>query len=409
MDMDLLALALRECVGRGRDIVLVSNGINTAAVRELMRREYGLEPRFIVDSFKCDGVTVFPPDGLPEGAEECTFLITAGRQWDRRELKRALLARVPEDRIVLLEDADPQWEAILADPDKVRLDFLGVGYTKCLTTSVYLALRENPNLYLSDIKESHFLDRRADLAGHEWYKAQFRGARDAGRLTGGIETQFGFLARRVREYYGEDVKLLFLLRDPLKALYSYFKMCVRNVYTDAHAALFREFGRVCPEMYDKWVDLPDEICWKSYRFGQSLQEYLKVYPREQLHAVLAEELVSDTQNQMHALQRFIGLPEEKCADYPALPRANEGKTVSRDYLCALANRKITGLLPELQGRRELIVEYHDRLRPKLWEYTQVEYNEPPLPETTARLREYFRDDVRLLEELLGRSLRGLWY
>ncbi len=409
MDMDLLALALRECVGRGRDIVLAPNGKASAAVKELMRRDYGLEPRFLVDSNRYDGAAVFSPDALPEGAEECTYLITAVREWDRRELDCALRAHVPGDRIVMPEDMEAPWRAVLADPEKVRPDFLGVGFPKCLTTSVYTALRSNPNVFLTKSKESHFLDRRPCPASHEKYKAEFRDAFGKGRLVGEIETMYGFLPRRVHAYHGDNVRLLFFLRDPLKALYSDFKMCMRDVYSDADIALFREFGRVCPEMYDKWVDRGDRGAKHFYLFGQALRYYLSYYPREQVRVFLAEELISDTQNQMHALQRFIGLPEEKCADYPALPRTNEGKTVSRDYLCAIANNKIHQISHELYGDDDLRGRFFNVLRPQLWQHTQVEYNEQPLPETTARLRAFFMDDIRLLEELLGRSLQGLWY
>ena len=409
MDMDLLALALRECVGRGRDIVLAPNGRASAAVKELMRRDYGLEPRFLVDSYHYDGVTVFSPDALPEGAEECTYLITATREWDRRELDCALRAHVPGDRIVMPEDMEAPWRAVLADPEKVRPDFLGVGFPKCLTTSVYYVLRKNPNVFLTKSKESFFLCGKPDRTRHELYKAEYRGARDTGRLVGEFETQYGSLPRRVHAYHGSDVRLLFFVRDPLKALYSHFKMHMRDVYSDSDIALFREFGHVCPEMYDKWVDGQDRDGKEKFLFGQSLQYYLTYYPREQIHVVLAEELIADTQNRMHALQRFIGLPEEKCVDYPVLPRTNEGKNVSKDYLCAVANNKIHEISRELYGNDALLEEYYNVLRPQLRKHTLVDYSEPPLPETTARLREYYRDDIHLLEELLGRSLQGLWY
>ena len=407
MDNSIFEHALRECVGRGRDIVLVSNGINTAAVRELMRREYGLEPRFVVDSVKYDGVTVFPPDALPEGAEECTFLLTVTNIWSQLELKTALLSRVPENQIVMLADMDSQWEAIRSDPEKVRLDFLGVGFPKCLTTSLYKALRKNPNIYLADSKESFFLCQTMTHANHEQYKSMYRNSVGTDRLVGEIETKYGFLPQRVHAYFGDDIRLLFLLRDPTKALYSFFKMLMRLVVVNPNAILefFEEFGRVCPEMYDKWV----EKRWTEFQYGRSLRDYLNYYPREQIHVVLAEELIADTPGQMHELQRFIGLPEEKRIEYTVLPRANEGKTVNRDYLCALTTHKLNEMLPALSDKPALRGEYFNKLLPKLWEYTQVEYNEPPLPETTARLREYFRDDIRLLEELLGRSLRGLWY
>ena len=405
MERETVSRALRACLEQGKDIILIPNGKYTAMAREILLEEHGQVPRFIADNYHFDGKTVYSVDGLPPEAGDCVFLITTGFDNVARDIRRQLLRFVPKEQILTVLDFEPDWLEVLNSSDKVSLDFLSVGFPKCMTTSVYALLLQNPNLFLLSSKESMFLSEKLTLARHDDYKKMHAPALGTNRLVGDMETTYCFIPDRVHAYYGDNLRLLFFFRDPVKALFSSFKMAVRDVFDPETIALFREYGRVCPEMFDHWAQQNR----KNYCYSESLRQYRMYYPREAIHTVLGEDLIADTDGEMFRLQRFIGLAEDQCRSYSRLPRVNTGELVSRDLLCAIANHQINDILANLSGDDMLRARFFNELRPQLRQHTLIEYKESPFPETQKSLREYYRDDIGQLEEFLGRSLKGLWY
>ncbi len=108
--------------------------------------------------------------------------------------------------------------------------FFVVGAQKAGTTTLHDWLRQQPDVCLPTIKETHFFshdDRYSN--GLHWYRDQFPRTEDA-IIYGEIDPEYMFLsasAHRIRDV-NPTAKLIFLLRHPLDRAYSHYLMSVRR-------------------------------------------------------------------------------------------------------------------------------------------------------------------------------------
>ena len=395
-----LCRAVRSCLEDGKDLTLIPYGALGKKVHRILREEFHTEPKWIADNYAADAEKgIYTLDALPEEAGSSRFLLCSEWEAVRVNLSCNLRRRFPEADILRIQDRAPSLLASYSRPDKVHLDFLGIGFPKCLTSSAYYALRENPAIYLSPVKENFFLSWNIYEGAHEAMAKCFPPPEEtAGRLVGDIETSYSFFPERVAAYYGPDQKLLFFLREPSAALYSWFKMEMREVWSSYALSLMEKYGRVCPDMFDEYAETRKWL----YCYGASLERYLRYFDRSRIHIVISEEMARKPRPVMDALQAFLGLPEERRIPVDVLPRANEGSLVAAGregarvrHRCLAGGTEGITFSAEGSGNSE--------------DPTLTPYKEPMLPSTRARLEEFFRPEIRQIEEILGRSLQGLWY
>ena len=142
-----------------------------------------------------------------------------------------------------------------------------------------------------------------------------------------------------------------------------------------------------------------------YCYGTALDGYFRYYDRRNIHIVLSEDMRRDPREMMDALQAFIGLPEDRRIRVDTLPRINEGTNVVKDSESAiLRNKRLHEWTTDLNFTGDYALHQHESRDPGL-----IPYKEPMLPETRVWLTEFFMPEIRRVEEILDRSLQGLWY
>lgn len=379
-------------------------------VRDILREEYGLCEQFLVDNYAFDLEHIFPMDRMPENYKECVFFLavfgTTGKV-----LQEKLLEYVPADRIVDLL-YDEEREKVFQSDSKVHIDFACPGFAKCGTTSLHYALAQNPKIFLPEGKETWFLRYNINEDTHEGFKKHYEKAEGRkGVIRGMIEPSYRSQADEVYRYCGKDLKLIFCVRNPADVLYSYFKMTMRcdlgTFSSDSmELMMMDEFGRVCPEMFDKWS--------QKYRYRERYAHYIKTflefYPMEQIKIITGEELYADVYNQMNDLQEFLGIAEEDRIAYREFPRENIGSQVVKDKTGLEINHELFQLNLRLTRAGDYqSLELLNSIRDKAEKITMVDYKAPMLESTRQNLLDYYMDSIHELEELLGRSLKNIWY
>ncbi|MCP9488895.1 MAG: sulfotransferase [Solirubrobacteraceae bacterium MAG38_C4-C5] len=115
------------------------------------------------------------------------------------------------------------------------------------------------------------------------------------------------IARRIRAAV-PDVRLIALLRDPVKRALSHHRMATlrgqeHRTFDDAARA------SVVPEALDEARRAPTETT--SYvvqgEYARILGAYLAVFPRERLHVALTADLAEDPLATMRAIFAFLGV------------------------------------------------------------------------------------------------------
>lgn len=299
--------------------------------------------------------------------------------------------------------------AELGSKEHVRMDFLCVGFVKCGTSSLHTALKKHKGVILPKKKETLYLHwrNRFDDAPERFHSIYF-GDIPEGKVVGNIEPSYHAKVNGVYECYGSETKIIFMVRNPMNATYSYFKMLLRKSTDFRHVNYYLKYFHFDVRMFDQYIK--DYILsGKETRFCYIdwIKEYLKYYKKENIKIIVFEELIKDPENTMNEIQDFIGVEKKK---YEGLPHTNEGKSVSKNYVSALINSGIYWSDIVLRPvKSQKMKKSHEKRKKKILEHTLIESQEKMLDSSRETLQEYYRKSIHELEEFCGKSFEGLWY
>lgn len=234
-----------------------------------------------------------------------------------------------------------------------------------------------------------------------WYRRHFDGASE-GQVVGEDSTTYLASPRapgRIRRMR-PDVRLIFLLRDPIARSYSHYWHLVRTrrVGTGFEEAMARDLT----------------IVQRSFYAGQ-LRRYRERFPADQVLCVLYEEMLARPDEVLRRVLAFLDLPAPE--EELRLPHANPGASFRSVRAELLYNRvtagargsRYRGRIPGLEGKaRPGWLERLDGAFEKLNRRGSGGY--PPLrrPVTREFLVRLFRRENRGIEELVDGD-PGRWW
>jgi hypothetical protein len=186
----------------------------------------------------------------------------------------------------------------------VRPDFLIISPPK--TGSTWLAdnFRCHPGIFVPDVKEVKYFSYFCEWLDLDWYLDHFRSAR--GRLLGEASPSYAILPiDRIRwiRHILPDVKLIYLMRDPVGRAWSHARHCCR-------------FGEANFSERSAKIEAITESQWRENfvhdwplangDYLSQLQRWLSVFPREQFFIGFYESIASDPEALLHDLFTFLG-------------------------------------------------------------------------------------------------------
>jgi hypothetical protein len=268
-----------------------------------------------------------------------------------------------------------------------------IGGLKCGTTSLHHYLNLHPEIAMSRPKELNFFVTELNWPlGREWYAAHFDpGAPVRGESSPHYTNRPSFegVAARMRELLGADIRLVYVVRDPIDRMLSHYLHNVGGGYEDR-------------TLTDALSDPESSYAARS-RYSFQLEPYLDAFGAERIEIVSREELKADRPGTIRRAFEFVGVdPEFTSEQFEREWETGVAKTGSRFRLMDRAVR-----LPGLRA----IDRNFDRLPESLrWVVERFVHDpdagEAPKPELPDALRQHlielFRDDVARLEDLAGR-------
>lgn len=303
---------------------------------------------------------------------------------------------------------------------------LVIGAAKSGTTSLYDYLDQHPEVFMSPVKEPRYFAYAEDLGdfdegrsedaggrpamhgpGEEWanrdavftmerYRALF--AQAGGRRAVGEASPVYLYSEaapaRIRQCLPE-AHLVVILRDPAERAYSHFMHLIktgREPLRDFEAALDAEPERRA----EGW-----EWSWHYQALGfyhRQLRRYLRRFDHAQLTVYLFEDLKRDAAALAQDLYGTLGVDDRFVPDVSVRHRKTGVPRLKRlqRFLFNPDNplRRLSRfVLPEAVRERLLV------------KMKNANVSKPPLPSAArARLIDAYRDDVRQLEDLIGRDL-----
>ena len=226
----------------------------------------------------------------------------------------------------------------MTDQDRI-LNFIGIGAQKAGTTSLHSVFLNHPEIYVPVVeKEPHYFDDDAKYSNGfgdyiQEYFAELTVERAVGEITPSL-LAVPEARDRIAVTLGRDVKILVMLRHPVRRALSQYKMnlsWLREVESfeqavsiekvrDGSRMRFNYFGR------GKYLD--------------QLRHYLEVFERAQFHFILFEELVEDHQRVLSRCFEFLGVSDLTVKEFPHTNSQKNTQLVRFDLPTALKVNQI---------------------------------------------------------------------
>jgi len=270
------------------------------------------------------------------------------------------------------------------------VDFMIIGAQKCGTSSLAAQLAQHPGICFCSIKEPGYFDRTEHWqAGLEEYHRLYSPLE--GQICGEASTMYTFLPERRDTHsrllaYNANLKLIYMMRQPVERIISqYSHRLVRGrVKEDPEIAAFSDPSYVT-----------------RTRYGVQIRPYLELFGREKVLLLIFEEYTRDQLRTLEQLAVFLGVspdgfrgvdltPQHRSAgqwylkdSYRMIPRSSTFQAVASRVPSSLRR----AARPYFSNRLEEKPKFSADLRKALWRFLE--------------------DDVRTIEELLGRRL-DIW-
>lgn len=271
--------------------------------------------------------------------------------------------------------------------------FIGIGAQKCASTWLYDILRDHPQVVLSRSKELDFFSYHYGR-GYQWYRSQFP-ALSSSTLAGEISPSY-FVSKdapdRVRAF-DPQARILVSLRDPVERAISNHRHEVRlGSFTGSDLSF--EAGLANNPMY-----------LEQSRYGTHLRRWQQCFPEAQILILLQEDIEADPVSVAKQVYSFLDVDTEHVSSFLHV-RSNEShlyrsrfvESTRKGLRNTARSLGMDGVWRAAQraGLQRLYRQFNRR-PPTL--------AIPPVSEPTrAYLRDLLAEEVRCVEDILGRPL-----
>ena len=165
-----------------------------------------------------------------------------------------------------------------------------IGCQRCGTTWTDAALREHPEVFLPEAKQSYFFDRNYEK-GIDWYLERFQGS-EGYKAIGEVATGYCLLESIPLMHQNfPDIQLMMVMRNPIHRAYSnYQARKAESGWTSFANALERE---------------PDLLTRGEYI--DQLEMLFKYYSRDQVLLLLYEDLNCNDEKYLKSILNFLNV------------------------------------------------------------------------------------------------------
>jgi Sulfotransferase family len=275
------------------------------------------------------------------------------------------------------------------------------GAPRCGTSSLHSYLQAIPGIYMSRIKEPHYFSRYVigdehpmvkPIRDEEEYLALFSAAGDA-KVIG--EASPNYLedpeAPKLIDRAVPGAKVIASLRDPVERLYSHYLMMRNNRPT--MGSFMEEIQRGLEYQINRNMAV---LAPGTGLYSRHVERYRSVFGDDRFLVLIFEEWRSHVPTTLRGILDFLGIDHD-VDGFSEPPQRQYSEARGRLVRYLFGNRSIS-------RTTEAMIPF--RLRKMIRNAFLVKHGpKPPMdPEAREFLVRYYREDVALLEQALGRAL-----
>jgi len=285
------------------------------------------------------------------------------------------------------------------------VEFIIIGAMKSGTTSFSDLLNNIPDVQMFQKKEAQFFSRYFHR-GHDYYDSLYI---DDNSIKGDASTcysrhpAYDNVPEKICNY-NKDMKLIYILRDPIDRAYSHY---CHNVLNDRYRySSFKEA-----------FELSDEII-SSSQYMYQIEQYLKFFKKEQILLLDFDDLKNSPENVVKTTLEFLGISHDYEPGLETSSRVLNKKgtaAVTNDITSVvlkirnlpLLNKVINILIPENKRvivRSKLVGLLSNSFISKILTTKKQRQFKEITENEIIFLSEKFNDDISKLESFWGRDL-----
>ena len=298
--------------------------------------------------------------------------------------------------------------------NKVIVDFFVIGVARGGTTSLYNYLQQHPGIFLPKVKECNFfsdvesLDKEVYLDPEEGkdyhmkiiqtekgYRQLFLKAKND-QLKGEVSPSYMWDKESAKRIYdhNKEAKLIVSLRNPIDRAYSHYLMNYHTGYEKAQS-------------FEEALKAPIKTIWgggNMYRemglYYSQLKAYYDLFDKHNILVMVSEVWTGKNGKALNEVYEFLGI--QPFSDYDAEEVFNVSKQ--------LKNKGLLDFLRSDKIKRSLKKVLPEKTKEKIKE--QLFYKEAEKRQLDNNiydsLKEYYREDIKKTEALIGINLTQKW-
>ncbi len=295
-----------------------------------------------------------------------------------------------------------------------RPDFFILGAPKCGTTALSEYLRRHERVFVTTPKEPHYFcddfdyyyaPGRRTLAH---YLSLYDAAADDDLAVGEASVWYLHSTTAARNIMRFDprARVIVMVRNPVDlvpSLHSQMSYMLDEREPDVERAWRLQESRARGEGLPSTVRVPAFLQYgQAARLGAQLARVHEHVPPEQVKVLVFDDLRADAGAVYREALRFLGVPDD---GRDTFPRVNENKVHQHPAVARFTQRPPAPLVAVARGVKAVTgvrrLGVLDRVRRS---NRQVARRPDISPAFAQELKDYFRDDVRDLGDMIGRDL-----
>lgn len=298
-----------------------------------------------------------------------------------------------------------------------------VGQPKSGTTALHQFLGQHPEIYMSSIKEPHFFcsdfhlesdraygkQRFFDFRSESAYLQLFNKAKNV-KIAGESSTNYLYsqVAAEKIHNFNPDAKIIIILREPAKYLYSlhshYVKFTEENEPDFLTALSLESKRREEEEFLSSRVTSPSYLYYSQrIQYYQQVKRYCDRFDPKQIKVIIFEEFKSANETIFKEVLEFLEVDSSFTPEYAAV---NVNKEVKFKSINSLINNPLVKSI----SKNLLSQEFNEFVRDNIVEkFLWHQAPKAKMPAAIqAQLREQYRPEVVKISELLALDLITKW-
>ena len=243
--------------------------------------------------------------------------------------------------------------------DNPKVNYLCIGSQKAGSSVLRHYLNQNDEVYIK-MKEIHFFDQnKFSESDYKKYEDKFKSKIE--KMIGEKTPEYGYLPKSIDRIfnYNPNMKLIYILREPISRAYSAFNMYVdkkkgRNNYNYKNIYNIFESEELD---YKNIKNKSNHLILKGY-YDEHIDYILTKFPKEKLYICIAEEIQKNENVEYNKIFDFLGV---KNMDFK---KSNE--TNSRSYKMGIPKDLETKLYKTFKPHNEKLYNFLGR-KIDIWE------------------------------------------